>query len=82
LDLVRADAAMWWSLLQKTNDTLGLVAAWVADQCELGQEPGAWATVSTLQGQGRLGATVAGQGGAKFVSDLHAFLLAHHYCGT
>jgi hypothetical protein len=82
LDLVRTDAAMMWSILQKTNDTLGLVAAWVADQCELGQEPNAWATVSTLQGEGRLGATVAGSGGAQFVSDLHAFLSAHHYCTT
>src|SRR5207244_3300821 len=56
--LVSNDAQRWMELVnsQPTN-SLGYLAAWVADECTAGQATQAWATVERLQHQGKLPAS-------------------------
>lgn len=62
---------------------LGIVAAWVADECNLGQGP-AWAPVNALQVLHELGGNASDlpelPAGAAYVAALHAFLTQHGYC--
>jgi hypothetical protein len=90
LDRVQTDAAYYWGLVNQpstaTGDLvgLGLLAPWVADECLLGQETHAWATVAAFEAQGRLGPTANPAGawptGADYVSALRTFLRQHGYC--
>jgi hypothetical protein len=84
-DLIRADAGRWW---KGFNDDppqgLGLLAAWVADQCLLDNGRSAWATVDQLLAQGKLAGPPDNGGlwpaGADYVAKLHTFLPEHGYC--
>jgi hypothetical protein len=65
-----------------SSDGLGLLAAWVGDECLLGRSSQAWATVDQLQSQGKLTGAAGGNWptGAAYVSKLHQFLAGHGYC--
>lgn len=53
--MVAADAARWWqAYLQRPQDPLGTLAAWAADECVLGRQRPAFATLDHLQQQGKL----------------------------
>ena len=92
--LVAADAASWWKYFEQaqapgsedpTKGT-GLLAAWVADECNLGAGSSAWAKVHELESAGKLGPDEQSKSslwptGATYVKDLSSFLEAHGYCG-
>ena len=90
--LVSNDAKEWWLAFQQVRAPgnegpgggLGLLAAWVADKCVLGQGATAWATVNRLNAQGKLsgvkGEPAIWPTGPKYVKALHTFLAAHGYC--
>ncbi len=92
--LVAADAATFWSAYLQVQSPeqgegrgggLGLLAAWVADECLLGRGTQAWAEVRHLEGRGLLTGGPAGQAGpwpvgARYVAALRSFLRARHYC--
>ena len=90
--MVRAEAAGLWETYRKAQGGglgegrgggLGVLAAWVADECLLGQGPAAWATVAGLERRGLLSGGNAGSfwpTGAKYVSALRSFLRATGYC--
>jgi hypothetical protein len=49
LELVAGDAADQWSWFDRDHaDPYGVLAAWVADKCELGQGQGAWTELGRL----------------------------------
>jgi hypothetical protein len=81
LALVAKDAAMWWRNFNsdRTNG-LGLLAAWVADECVLGRGQDAWATVAHLEAEGRLVAPANWPHGNTYVRELKSFLQKHGYC--
>jgi hypothetical protein len=84
-DLITQDATTWWNAFndpQNAGNGLGLLAPWVADQCELGQSTHAWATVAQLNAQGKLTEPTGdtGPSGAAYVTALHAFLVKYGYC--
>jgi hypothetical protein len=90
--LVTDDAKSWWLAFQEVRQPsnegagggLGLLAAWVADKCVLGQGAQAWATVDRLDAEGKLTGAKGDAGiwptGSKYVKALHTFLLQHGYC--
>jgi hypothetical protein len=83
LDLVTADASKWWSVFTTdtgTGNGLGVLAAWVADECVLGQGTSAWTTVGQLQVQGKLSGPAGWPTGAAYVQALKSFLAQHGYC--
>ncbi len=84
LDLVRAEVPSLWTLVQqRPDDPLGILAAWVADRCLLGESTQAWAQVDQLLQQGRLhvaGSIPGVPDGAAYVQKLHAFLTQGGYC--
>jgi len=54
--VIDADAANWLQLeKQHPSDNLGLLAAWVADECRIGHQDQAYGTVTSLEAQGKLG---------------------------
>jgi hypothetical protein len=94
---VRADAARWWAAYgSEPANPLGALAAWTADECLVGHEASAFATLSSLAHQGRLVAALTGPGdgagsatsttagswpsGEAYVRDLRTFLTQHQYC--
>jgi hypothetical protein len=80
-DLITSDAANWWATFNKSPaNGLGFLAAWVGDQCLLGQSGAAWTKVSELQSQGRLNTNPGGPTGAAYVRQLHTLLATHGYC--
>ena len=84
-DLVPGDAAGWWKRFdENAPQGLGFLAAWMADQCLLGQGPSAWQTIDRLLAEGKLGGRPdAGDvwpSGADYVAKLHTFLPEHGYC--
>ena len=61
-----------------------MLAAWVADECTLGQGASAMATVGKLQSEGKLTGPPEEKGGpwptsAKYVTTLKSFLAHHGY---
>jgi hypothetical protein len=84
LDLVATDASRWWSAFTANPDNgLGLLAAWVADECVVGHGTSAWATVGQLETEGKLVGPTGGNtdtNGAAYVSSLKGFLAQHGYC--
>lgn len=83
--LVRRDAARWLSLYaqqvrHRSHDTVGLIAAWAADEYTLGRSRPA---LRYLDGQARAGhlnsALNRSESGMTFVAKLKAFLLKHGY---
>jgi hypothetical protein len=80
-DLLKADASKWWTAFNANpTDTLGVLAAWVGDECLLGQRQAAFATVDQLQAQGKLNQAAPFPSGGAFVAQLRAFLSQHGYC--
>ncbi|MGD0381113.1 MAG: hypothetical protein ABSC30_14135 [Acidimicrobiales bacterium] len=83
LDLVSKDVSTWWSsFTSNPGNGLGALAAWVADQCVLGQGTSAWTTVDQLQTQGKLSGPAGWPTGAAYVSQLKSFLVQHGYCSS
>lgn len=83
LDLVSNDASTWWSsFTSNPGNGLGVLAAWVADECVLGQGTFAWTTVGTLQTQGKLSGPTGWPTGAAYVTQLNTFLVQHGYCSS
>ena len=86
LDLVSRQAdALWASFLAERSDPLGALAAWAADQCELGRERTAFDRLDDLARSGSLVATPDAVGaleGATYVRALHAFLVEQRYCSS
>ena len=83
--LVRADAAMWWSVFQRASsgpepNGLGALAAWAADECELRTPNQPWATIDQLLTAGALDGPEGWPTGPAYVSALRTFLAAHDYC--
>jgi len=82
-DLVTKDASTWWDVFdQNTGKGLGALAAWVADECLLGQGTSAWTTVNELQAQGQLSGLAGWPTGAAYVQALKSFLALHGYCSS
>jgi hypothetical protein len=79
--LVDSDARKWMSLFNsQPGNGLGYLAAWVADECVVGQDHQAWRTVGLLQQQGKLVGGDIAPGGQAFVNDLRQFLSQQGYC--
>jgi hypothetical protein len=79
--LVAADDSKYWQAWQANqSDGLGLLAAWVADECNLGTGAHAFATLATLNQQGKLGTSEPDQAaGSAYISKLRSFLAQHNY---
>ena len=74
-------SSTWWTAFNSNPGLgLGVLAAWVADQCNLGQGTAAWTTVDQLQAQGRLSGPAGWPQGAAYVQALKSFLAQHGYC--
>jgi hypothetical protein len=82
LGLVRADASRWWTAFNTNapGNRLGPLAAWVADECVLGQSTSAWATVDQLETKGELTGPAGWPEGTTYVQSLKAFLTTQRYC--
>lgn len=84
-DLLTADAAKWWQQINNPQNQgpgggiLGVVAPWVADECELGQSGYAWAWVNKLNAEGKLNGPFKPTGSA-YVAALRTFLGKTGYC--
>lgn len=93
LGMVKANASMYWTAYKQAQDPksgegkgggLGVLAAWVADECNLGQGQSAFNTVAKLESAGQLTGGPNDKGGpwpagAKYVSVLKSFLVQHNY---
>ncbi len=85
-DRIAAEAAGWWKSIDGANPApLGLVAPWVADECELGRQDSAYATLDQLDAAGKLvipndGVPPTWPEGPAFVSALTSFLVTEGYC--
>ena len=80
-DLVSQDAVTWMTTFDGAQGNgLGALAAWVADECLLGQSVTAWSTVDQLQAQGMLTGPAGWPTGAAYVAALRTFVTQHRYC--
>ena len=82
LGLVSADASNWWKAFNTNapGTGLGQLAAWVADECVLGQSTNAWSTVDQFETNGRLTGPAGWPEGAAYVQTLKTFLATQGYC--
>jgi hypothetical protein len=84
LDLVAHDAPRWLALFNQLSGPgqsgLGMLAAWVGDECLLGRFSSAWALVNQYNAQGRLTGTSLWPTGSAYVTALRTFLSQHGYC--
>jgi hypothetical protein len=79
--LIADDANGWFSRFEDSPpDGLGYLAAWVADECDLGMAKQAWRTIGDLQSQGKLSGTEGWPSGSDYVKTLREFLNQHNYC--
>lgn len=93
--LVSEDAASWWHrYLASPEDPLGVLAAWTADECLLGQQTSAFTTLGHINAQGQLtdaaisgSAASSGPGnilhwpqGSAYIAALQSFLVSSGYC--
>jgi hypothetical protein len=81
--LIASDAAQWLSLFKgnvkhHVNDSVGLIAAWAADEDLLGHESLVKSTLATELAKGHL-RTPLGNGGSAFVKALQKFLRKRGY---
>ena len=83
-DLIATDAARWLSTFNQsfgpTMTGLGVLAAWVGDECLVGRFSSAWAAVNQYNAQGRLTGPSGWPTGSAYVSALRSFLTQHGYC--
>ena len=78
-DAIRHDRDEWWKSYlkqRKHGETLGVLAAWAADEARLGRFPSALKKIRTLQKQGKLDGGISGLGptAKKFPAALEKFL--------
>ena len=78
-DAIRHDRDRWWKLYlkqRKHGETLGVLAAWAADEARLGTFPAALKKIKTLQKQGKLDGGISGLGptAKRFPAALERFL--------
>jgi hypothetical protein len=71
--LIAQDAKLWWGYYVKDHDSgrVGLIAAWAADEWNLGQRAHAYRVLSGEIGKSHIG--------LKFVNQLTNFLIHHGY---
>lgn len=71
--LIRSDARLWWRAYLSDNDSgrVGLIAAWAADEYNLGRGHAAAATLAKQVAEHQIS--------ARFVKRLHVFLKRHGY---
>ena len=85
-DRIATEAAGWWELIGARDPApLGLVAPWVADQCQLGKKASAYAVLDGLNAAGKLrfpdeGSPPRWHEGSEYVSALKSFLMTEGYC--
>jgi hypothetical protein len=87
-DQIAAEADSWWKTIQAANPVpLGLVAPWTADECELGKQDSAYATLDALSAAGKLvnpsnslGPSPIWPEGSAFIASLKSFLKTEGYC--
>jgi hypothetical protein len=83
LDLVTHDATQWFNIFTDTRSNgLGPLAAWVADECLLGDGAYGWSMVNQLQSQNDLVGPAGWASGAAYVQELKSFLPQHGYCAS
>ena len=85
---IAAEADGWWKTIQGANPPfLGVVAAWTADECEVGKQTLAYATLDALNAAGKL--VIPGESpsptpffleGSAFIAALMSFLKSEGYC--
>jgi hypothetical protein len=82
-DLLDADDQQLWNayLQNQSSEGLGILAAWVADECRIGTSAHAFATLGLLNSQGKL----HNQGGnwpsgSQYITQLRSFLAQRGYC--
>ncbi|HZT66963.1 MAG TPA: hypothetical protein VFA11_14340 [Acidimicrobiales bacterium] len=81
LDLVAADAERWIKAFEDApGNGLGLLAAWVADECRLGRSASAWAAVDRYNAEGSLTGPTGWPTGSAYVSALRSFVSQRGYC--
>jgi len=81
--LIANDANRWFSRFEDSPpDGLGYLAAWVADECDLGQAKQVWRTLGDLHSQGKLSGTEGWPSGSDYVKTLREFLSQHSYCSA
>ena len=79
-NLVAADAASQWLWSQRrSDDPAGYLAAWAADECNLGRCQMAFATLERLAKSGKVKSIGGGSYGPSWVVALHRFLVQHGY---
>ena len=82
LDLVASDAGYWWGLFERSQagQGLGVLAAWTADECTLGQGSMAFTILDQLETAGTLNNPNSGYpGGSAYISQLRRFLSSQGY---
>ncbi|MGH2719246.1 MAG: hypothetical protein ACRDJU_11780 [Actinomycetota bacterium] len=86
-DQIAAQAAQLWSQASpQPAQSLGLLAPWAADECELGHETSAYNTLDSLAAEGKLSPSPdptespLWPAETSYVSSLKAFLVAQGYC--
>lgn len=80
---IAAEADGWWKVIEGSPPSLGLVAPWTADECELGKQAPAYATLDALNAAGKLvnpSPTSGWPEGSAFISALKSFLKSEGYC--
>jgi len=82
------DASQLLAYTAPAYDSLIPLAAWAADECELGRQNQAFSILDSMQANGQLtpqaGSSAANFGytltGAAYLADLHSFLRQEGYC--
>ena len=85
--LIAADAIRWWDAFEAgRSDPLGVLAAWTADECELGNQTRAYSRLRALAAAGSLnltpGQTDGWATGTAYLADLQSFLVRRGYCAA
>jgi hypothetical protein len=83
-DLLDADDQQLWNvyLQNQSGEGLGILAAWVADECRIGTSAHAFATLDLLNSQGKLHNQYGGDwpSGSQYIAQLKSFLAQRGYC--
>jgi hypothetical protein len=82
-NLLTQDATKWFNIFtENSSNGLGPLAAWVADECLLGDGSSAWTMVNQLQSHNDLSGPSGWASGAAYVQELKSFLPQHGYCSS
>ncbi len=86
---ISSDAQKWWNLYEShPDDPLGVLSAWAADECEVGQQSEAFSTLDQMAAAGTLSPPPGsppttysfGLTGSSYVQALQGFLRQEAYC--